>query len=115
MGANGSGKSNLLSALYLLRRLVVRPTRAIDDPMTSSPFKLTNETRKQPTTFYVDFIIDGSKYTYRISYTKEKVIEEKLVINNGSIESVYFDRRESGFYSDAEELTNLYSKIRKIN
>lgn len=113
MGANGSGKSNLLSALYLLKRLVVRPTKAIDDLMPSSPFKLTNETRKQPTIFSIDFIIDGVKYTYSISYTKEKVINEKLVINNGSIENVYFDRDELGFRSDAEELTNSYSKIRK--
>ncbi|MGO1298001.1 MAG: AAA family ATPase [Vibrio sp.] len=80
-GANAAGKSNLIRALIDMEsivRLSASKTQEGDDlPVT--PFLFDDATPSEPTEFEAVFIMDGVKYQYGFSTTKDKVLEEWLI------------------------------------
>ena len=79
-GANASGKSNLLLAMGLMRRLVI--TSATDlkpgDELDIEPFRLSKKSRKAPSEFEAIFVTEGVRYQYGFSATNDRVISEWL-------------------------------------
>ena len=92
-GANGSGKSNLIIAIKVLRDIIIKPTESIDDSLRYMPFKLDENSDIQPTKFSIRFMIADAIYHYHIEYTADVVLLEELskVQKSGS-EDIYFRR-----------------------
>jgi hypothetical protein len=81
LGANASGKTTLLHALYVLSRLVEESATkmTIGDPVPGmNPFRLSSHTRDQPCRFEVLVEIDGVGYSYRVEATEQRVCGEVL-------------------------------------
>lgn len=108
-GANASGKSNLIKALYAMLRLSVLSAK---QPGILSenvdPFGFDRESKAKPSTFELVFIADGRRYRYGFSVTKEAFVKEwlydetvrkaKIFARTGqkvSIGKKYFDHPES--------------------
>ena len=62
MGANGSGKSNLLACFDFLRIFWNRRPRDLDDGTTACPFRLDSATKDQPSEVEIKFWINETKY-----------------------------------------------------
>lgn len=92
-GANGSGKSNLLLAIRVLRDIIIKPTESVDDLLRYMPFKLDDNSDSQPTKFDIRFMIKDIVYRYHIEYTSDIIIHEELsVIKKSGSENIYFRR-----------------------
>lgn len=79
-GANGSGKSNFIRAVSLLRQFV--KIGNIPIKLSDSKFKLSEEMAKQPSELGIEFVFDGNFYYYSIAFDQRKVIEEYLCTIN---------------------------------
>lgn len=90
-GANASGKSNLVSALGDLRKLLSEPPRA-GHLLPHRPFKLDNECRNSPTHLEVLFSWKDQIFEYSIDYDRHVVVEERLTQHLSRTEVVVFER-----------------------
>ena len=63
-GANASGKSNLVRALWLMRTLVLESSKQsqADEPIQVESFQLSTETENSPSFFETVFCIDGRRH-----------------------------------------------------
>jgi len=79
-GPNAAGKTNLVRALRVMETIV--RTSALEksrgDTLPVVPFKLHRDSRQAPSTFEVVFLVDGIRYQYGFSATKERIFEEWL-------------------------------------
>ncbi len=117
-GANSSGKSNLVDAIYTMGYIVRNSVKLNDDDeLTYEPFELIDENKDKPMHFEVVFINDaGKRFRYGFESNKFKVVREWFFIrNNNQEERAMFIREEDGigvneeFFKegiDREELTN---------
>ena len=111
-GANGSGKSNLITALRVLAKMVVEPTDDIEDSLPYMPFRLNERNKDEDTEFTIRLIKNNKTYRYHICYNLEEVtIEELYVVSEKNEEKVYFKRTNSP--DDSEILPDNLRKIRK--
>lgn len=80
-GANASGKSNILEAFNMMRRIVLNQDKIIQstDELPYNPFKLSTETEDASTSFDVVFTVNGKKYKYGFEYDKNIVYSEYLI------------------------------------
>ena len=76
-GANAAGKTNLIRALDVMRRMVVDSSRT-DGKLPVTPFLFDAEHKGQPTRFEVACIVDGIRYQYGFSATQDAVVGEWL-------------------------------------
>ena len=76
-GANAAGKTNLLRALSMMRRIVLNSYRD-DDAIPVTPFLFDSTSRDQPTTFEIIFLSDGVRYQYGFSANPKMVVAEWL-------------------------------------
>jgi uncharacterized protein len=79
-GANASGKSNVLEAVSFLVNLVTSSatTLAPGAETGAQPFKLDMESGSAPSEFEITFVVEGTRYVYFASLTKQRIIEESL-------------------------------------
>ena len=116
-GANSSGKSNLISAIYTMRRMVMDSVRLNEsDPLLYVPFALDEASRSAPTLFEAQFIQAETRYCYGFEYTQNEIVSEWLYKNRlGEEEVELFIRSknvievsEKGFLEGRgkEDLTN---------
>lgn len=79
-GANAAGKSNLIKALKVMRRLVLQSSTEIQagERLPVTPFLLDEESVLKPSEFEVTFISQGVRYQYGFSATPDRIIEEWL-------------------------------------
>lgn len=77
-GANGSGKSNLLKVMDDMRRLVLSSFRSNvpDGGMPRWPFRLDEQTLRQPSRYEVDIVLDGVRHEYGFEFDDEQVLQE---------------------------------------
>ncbi|MTB53115.1 ATP/GTP-binding protein [Lewinella sp. W8] len=78
-GANGSGKSNLVKAMALIRDFAVKGDLHSGLTMVS-PFRLDSDRIKQPSNFEIEFFHEGTYFSYEMSATRTRVTKEKLSI-----------------------------------
>jgi len=74
-GGNGSGKTNIMKALSFLKYFC--STSADSEMSNSIPFK-TFSNNSEPTEFYIDFEVNGDKYSYELELTTERVLREEF-------------------------------------
>lgn len=79
-GANASGKTTILKALNMMRRIVLNTDKVFltSDDLPYEPFKLSTETEDASTSFDIVFIQNGRQYKYGFEYDKNKIYGEYL-------------------------------------
>ena len=95
-GANAAGKSNVISALKRMQREVktsfnFRPPNA---GINRSVFALDPKCKKKPTTFEVDFIVEGVRYQYGYKCNDKQYLEEWLYSFPNGRSTKLFDRNK---------------------
>ena len=97
-GANASGKSNLIKALFFMRTFVLNSSSStqVDDEIGVTPFLLNTETEKQPSLFEVIFLKDNVPYRYGFEVDRKNVITEWLFYSPRGKEVKLFVRDENG-------------------
>ncbi|UCM88493.1 AAA family ATPase [Streptomyces marincola] len=80
LGANASGKSNLVRALQYMARMVTSSHRDAEPEggVEREPFLLDEEARKGPSWFVVDLLLSGVRHTYGFGVDDRQVVEEWL-------------------------------------
>jgi AAA15 family ATPase/GTPase len=82
-GANASGKSNFIKALYALEFMVLNSDSfKLDKAVpTYEPFKLDKTSLNAPTIFEIEFIAkDKKRYHYEVHFDKNTILKEKLEV-----------------------------------
>lgn len=78
-GANSSGKSNVLKALKAMRDVLLNSVRLNPkDRLDAEPFSLDLTSGDEPTSFEIQFTLNGSRFRYGFDYTADAVIAEWL-------------------------------------
>lgn len=78
-GANSSGKSNVLKALKAMRDVLLNSVKLNPkDKLDAEPFSLDMTSGEEPTSFEIQFTLNGSKFRYGFDYTAEAIIAEWL-------------------------------------
>ena len=80
LGANASGKSNLLDAIEFLRTFWNKLPLKNDDGTDVQPFLMQPDALSHNTEFEVKLYIDGIRYWYQLEINPEKVVNETLLI-----------------------------------
>lgn len=80
-GPNASGKSNLLLALGTMKQVVLESAVNLQrgDKLPVMPFRLSAETRQQPSEFEVTFVVGSVRYQYGFAASTERIHEEWLL------------------------------------
>jgi uncharacterized protein len=94
-GANAAGKSNVLDALRFMAEAVVGSHRLWPPlgPIPREPFLLDEESRREPSRFGVDILVDGVLYEYGFAVDDERVIEEWLYASPRGRRQLWFTRK----------------------
>ncbi|MFN3906732.1 MAG: AAA family ATPase [Acinetobacter junii] len=108
-GPNASGKSNFLSALHRLKKLVVNSvSHSPNDETKILPFKLDKESRITPSTFELNFLCNGIRYNYLIELDSQRVYFEHLSYYPKKYKKNIFTRQlddtKEYFYSFGDDL-----------
>ncbi|EKO3430546.1 ATP-binding protein [Vibrio fluvialis] len=101
-GANGSGKTNLLSAFNVLQTIIVESDtwKDGDDIPVYFPYLLSEETRNSPTSFDLEFWLESVRYKYSIKYNANEIIHESLYFYPASQPAKIFERTDSTNWKD---------------
>ncbi len=120
-GANGSGKSNVLKAFAMLRRLVLNEDKIIQstDELPLNRFKLSEESEDDTASFDICFFYAGKKYKYGFEYDNSCVYSEYLYIYETNQPTTVFeyDMDEDGGkikitrYKDLNEIRHLKNSL----
>jgi hypothetical protein len=109
-GANASGKTNILKALYFINTFGVRSFS--DDPNHDIPIE-TFFYSENPSEFYMEFRIDNITYRYELELTKKEIIRETLYRKIQRFSKV-IERKKNSFTETIGEFHELSSmKLRK--
>lgn len=93
-GSNGSGKTNILCAFHILRSIVLRIPKEIDEPFNIMPFAFDPAYEGEPTKFELYFYINETRYRYLVELFREKIqLEELWKYHNGNKHQTIFSRR----------------------
>ena len=96
-GSNGSGKSNLLSAIGRMRRWVLNSSKDSQqgEQIPVSPFRLNTQTESAASLFEAVFLVGAQKYRYGFEATTAGVLSEWLLVQADSIrETTLFVRKD---------------------
>lgn len=78
-GANSSGKSNVLFALFAMRNIVLDSVKLNPkDKLDFDPFALDLVSAENPTSFEIQFIHNDVKYRYGFDYNRTRICSEWL-------------------------------------
>lgn len=124
-GENGSGKSNLLKALFFVKDFIIRPiiastpTSDIASEIFLKPFKLDSNCIDKPSEFEIKFSTNNKKYIYNFSCNNKEIISEELKIFNEETERYNFVyKRNKNFILFNKNLNiavNLEDKLKLKN
>lgn len=78
LGANASGKSNVLEVFPFLRELVLRPKNSKSEPIKYDRFALDAAWKNRDTIIETNFICDEKRYYYRLELNNTFVRNEQL-------------------------------------
>ncbi len=78
-GANSSGKSNVLAALLTMRNMLLSSVRLNPkDKLDYKPFMLATDSDGLPTSFEIQFLLNGMRYRYGFDYDETHICQEWL-------------------------------------
>lgn len=78
LGANASGKSNVLKAFRLMRRLILQPCENKSDTIDTDCFALDDNCREKDTELKMNFLCGENKYCYEVKFNNSIVSYESL-------------------------------------
>lgn len=86
-GANGSGKSNLLSAMSFFKKFILSSSneRQAGDEIKVLRFLLSSETDQEPSSFEMIFYVENVRYRYGFEADKSKIHSEWLFVLNPEV------------------------------
>ena len=94
-GANGSGKSNLIKAISLLKTMLINGS--IPNALLGGTFKLSESTKKLPTELAIEFFTGGELYYYSVAIQKGIFKEEYFSrIDADREDNLIFHRKPDG-------------------
>lgn len=93
MGANASGKSNLLKAVDYLRRWWFARPQDVDEETGFVPFMLNRQNSSKPTEMEIRFWAGGVKYWYQLRLNQKEVLSEKLYVYRSVQPTLVFERK----------------------
>lgn len=102
-GANASGKTKFVEALAFLRDLIVNGPQRDGRGIGVKPFALSATSAAMPARFRIDLLADEKIYSYYISIMNDRVLEERLTMENSQSSCDLFVRaagRETVFDRD---------------
>ncbi|MEM6264708.1 MAG: AAA family ATPase, partial [Bacteroidota bacterium] len=73
-GANGSGKTNILLALEMLKDVILDKKNDKNEPVAVVPFLLDKTSRNKPSTFYLSFFIEQTRFIYSLVTDTERIL-----------------------------------------
>lgn len=91
-GGNASGKTNFFDALFFLQNLIVRGTHP-GSKISVKPFSLDKTSKKLPSVFAIEILIDDTIYDFSFKLNKHEISEEKLIIINSRSEKTLYERK----------------------
>lgn len=99
LGANASGKSNLLKSIDFLRHFWFDIKTDVNEQTGSTPFLLDTETPEEPSEFNVLFYVFGKRFWYQLALDNTKVVKENLFVYNSVQPSTVLSRSMDGSQS----------------
>lgn len=96
LGANASGKSNLLDAVEFLRTFWNNIPAANNDGTDVQPFLMRKDALSFDTEFELKFYVDGVRYWYQLTVNPEKVCREVLFVYLSNHPTKVFCREDAG-------------------
>lgn len=98
-GKNGGGKSNVIRAFWLAVQFIRNAQRTQHESSTIpvNPFALNDYSKDEPTSFDFEYTINGIKYWYGFSATREKIIAEYLYHAPKKQRALIFNRTGQAF------------------
>lgn len=113
-GANASGKSNLLKAVFFFKNFILNSHKMQQgDEIKTTPFKLDENLIGKPSRLEIVFIFNEIKYAYGFSVDKQKVHDEYLYYFPKGRQSLIFERTNTNEYTftiDRKEQKELSSR-----
>jgi AAA15 family ATPase/GTPase len=98
-GANASGKSNLISALAYMKKMVVSPIDVQTEHIkTCRPFSFRVDACRRPAKFEVSLMLDGVIYEYGFDILNTQINREYLY-KKAQRRTLVFERTAPGFNS----------------
>lgn len=99
LGANASGKSNLIKGIGFIRYMVTTSNQFnIDNKIPTIPYKFDKKSIKNPSKFEVNFVYDEIRYRYGFSCTDKEITEEYLYYWIKNKEILIFKRNEKNMF-----------------
>ncbi len=113
-GANASGKSNLIKAIYFMWNMIrISHSFNINNKLGCTPFRLDSKLKDKPSKFEILFIINKVKYKYGFSCNQNKIIDEYLYYWPKGRISLIFDRKTTTSYEFSNETKSQQELIKK--
>jgi uncharacterized protein len=99
-GANASGKSNIIRALYDFKEYIRSSTdNKPNDPIKLfNPFRLCEKNLLEPSFFSIDILIENVLHTYSVEVLQKEVISESLFFYPKGLKVKVFERNRQEFY-----------------
>lgn len=97
LGANASGKSNILLAFRALQWLVLNSALRKEGQRIPpyEPYRLSKATIEAPVRFELEFVVSsGIRYRYEIAYLSDRIVEERLLSFSRRQRALVFERGE---------------------
>jgi len=97
-GPNASGKSNLIRAIRFMEMFILNSATRMnqgDKIRGITPFRLSLDSQKQPSSFEVTIVVDNTRYEYGFSATADRVHDEWLIASPPPPQKrrLWFERR----------------------
>lgn len=90
-GSNGSGKSNFIKAISFVQRLLTEPEKGV---FSSKPyaFCFDEKLRNEPSKIEIQLMLGKYVYSYFLSFTNQRIVNESLILINTSSSNLLFSR-----------------------
>ncbi len=101
-GANGSGKSNFIDAVYLLKNIVTHADALLNYPINSNKFRLASIENTEPIFFSIEFLNEKKYFIYNIEFNADRIHKEELFLSGLGLQkdTLIFRRDGSRILSD---------------
>lgn len=98
-GSNGSGKSNLLSSLNMMKQMISNIPLKATTKLPKRSFMLDNYSKDTETLFEIEIIQNNYQYKYMFEFNRESILKEKLEILEKNNYVTYFERTNTNTYT----------------
>lgn len=97
-GGNGSGKSNLLSSLSLMKTIISNIPPKATTKLPKRSFLLDGFSKEKNSSFEIELIQNNTQYKYFFEYNRKQIVNETLEIFNKNKYETYFKRTNCSNY-----------------